>query len=597
MIGIPIVFVSWKYASQLHIIKDQHMHHHLVNFSTVNISDHIFDTKNSEWYRRWNECDSVWLSSLYQTSMNKYRQHTNQTCLYSVLSRGIGTGNKLWINSIVFFVSSINYCQLEIDWGWPNLKQTNKNFGLTCCDPIIESKNNDTTSYNNYKNIFSFIFNDNSEFVSTQKKIDYKKILQKIRKHNESKFFILKQIQSYAFMSYGKAFFSKDYINQTNYCNFIFPTKIKSRGISFDIKTMDMKQFNKTLYFEHCDINDSRFDELDYNFNYFMNNSIPMINKEMIKKNVRPLFTLVNHQANSLMEYEPIARFFGLLVLNLNKKYRDKAIKFVDKEFTNYFVFGVHIRIGNGEKFAGSRGRIKYVIKSYMGQLLNETSMIINDTVNNMHDYNYNYSVKEDYHTNNHTKHTHVHDQWSNIKIYIATDTIDAIDYISNFFQRKLNLTKNQIVYLPQSKQSILPEGVGHLYTPHQHLWSGKNLSDTNITKHVFGKKNYNKIENQGDIMINFKQIEKNASANETRIDCVENIANGYLDSEILGFTDMLILPTISTLTRHSRLLMYKRKKTICIIKNQAKKLDTNFWYCYKFANQTLSTKNYTYQY
>eukprot|EP01084_Bolivina_argentea_P055037 100924_1 len=46
---------------------------------------------------------------------------------------------------------------------------------------------------------------------------------------------------------------------------------------------------------------------------------------------------------------------------------------------------------------------------------------------------------------------------------------------------------------------------------------------------------------------------------------CVNDAKNAYIDSELLGFSDLLLLPFVSTFTKLSRALMMKRKKIICI--------------------------------
>ena len=63
-------------------------------------------------------------------------------------------------------------------------------------------------------------------------------------------------------------------------------------------------------------------------------------------------------------------------------------------------------------------------------------------------------------------------------------------------------------------------------------------------------------------------------------MDCVNSMVDVYLDSEILGFTDALLLPISSTFTRHSRILMILRKKVVCVWTNK----DTNLT-CKDFAD------------
>ena len=66
---------------------------------------------------------------------------------------------------------------------------------------------------------------------------------------------------------------------------------------------------------------------------------------------------------------------------------------------------------------------------------------------------------------------------------------------------------------------------------------------------------------------------------------------DAYIDSEILGYGDILLLPYVSTFTRLSRALMMKRKKIIChSVKNGHSTIDPKNkiaeWHCKNFKTQ-----------
>ena len=110
-------------------------------------------------------------------------------------------------------------------------------------------------------------------------------------------------------------------------------------------------------------------------------------------------------------------------------------------------------------------------------------------------------------------------------------------------------INKNQILYLSQLKNETnrVPNGAGHLYS----------LSD---------------------------RIVDNQTLINNKIDCVGNIGYTYLDSEILGFSDMLILPIGSNFTRLSRLLMIQRQKRLCVAWRGS--LSFAKWYCDDFKKK-----------
>ena len=196
-----------------------------------------------------------------------------------------------------------------------------------------------------------------------------------------------------------------------------------------------------------------------------------------------------------LYQYKPIINFYGLLVKQLKSIFRNKAIDFINKEFKDYFVIGIHVRVGNGEPLIQQ----KRIVPSAQ-MIANYTYFFIKFFING-------------------NKTNLLPNDIDKVKLFISTDTLSAVDEIKMFLHnRDINVS---VVSLPQVR---MPVGHGFIYRS-----PGINTKSNN------------------------------------QIDCIGNAAGVYLDMEILGFTDLLIIPVASSFSRLARVLMIKREKIICV--------------------------------
>ena len=488
------------------------------NYKWIDIVDEFNEyIAGTEWKRRWNECKMWWLDHINLGNIsgaNKNDDDKNNICLYNIDDKKGGIGNKMIRQSIGFFVTSISNCKLSINWGWPDDK---------CIDPKIANSNSSINPKN--LNIFAFIFENNPFFTSVDIDSNSRQRLKGSIAHHEitglSQYYVTNQWRRYnsdnnkIYNLNENSYCDNDNTNSTgtnNVCKkLIFPKYLAKDEWMFLFDKYNYKK-NCTLETYLTLIHSTYKDHYKYG----------MIDDYFIKHRIGKRFFNIRAR-NAHMEYLNIQQYFGLLVKYLKFKYRLQAIQFIENNFKNSFVIGIHLRLGNGEIFTKYHRDIANIY-----EIVDQFGMIM-VTLLNMNNINSTISLK-------------------NIKIFIATDTLNAIDILSNLLMKNFNLNKNQIVHLSQLNAEMnnrVPNGAGHLYS----------LSD---------------------------RITDNKTLIKNKIDCVSNIGYTYLDSEILGFTDMLILPIGSTFTRLSRLLMIKREKILCVARTHSPSFAN--WYCEDFA-------------
>ena len=493
---------------------------------------------STEWYQRWTECDKLWLNQLNQLPNPR---SSYKTCMVNIEKNRGGIGNKFFRQSVGFFVSSLNYCQLSIDWGWldskcinpmnffPQYQSINHNFNKKyqiLIDTLRKDNENENISGSGsgsekitdkdiakydfsdedyYINLFGYLWKNNFEFKASERpKSQIDKYSQRIPK-----------IERYQDLTGLSFYLMID--NYTNETKFEYPRFYNKWGYYFYIA-------NDTR--EKMIINDENIDK-EKIYENFMN--VPLIDNVFEKNNFN-LEWFYMRTFNQHMEYRNVQRFHGLLVKYLQPMWRIKSIKFIEKEFSGdserKFVIGTHLRYGNGEQFDKFHREM-----SNIHEIVDQFIIILKKFLEKSEN------------------------RWisiSNIKIFIASDTFASIQLFRKLVINCIpDFKYNQIVSLPQTR---LTKGFGHLFSLASR--TDKSFSDETIKK---------------------KDKEK--------VDCIANMADVYLDSEILGFSDLLILPIASTYTRLARLLMIKRRKQVCIAQRDIKFTNKSFWKCANFAN------------
>ena len=517
IVGLGIsTFILWVLRTLFDSSQDEPAAPLVSNFESTNVKTKLVVTTKvadltnantndieSEWHRRWNECDKIWLDSL--NNLPKLRKasdsvpvdHYNysDTCFYNPDNLRGGIGNKFERQSLAFLHASHNYCKLGISWGW---------FESKCLDPIpyIESIQTGThknpINYNFNRNLFEYIWNDNLEFRA---------FVNTSRDKNENK-----QIMS------GSA-----------------RNTIDENWLKYYKKIDGVHKLNAQFYLLTYDF----YNTFIYKKIEHLRNDFDFVNKTFCYQNLDNEWFFMRPYL-SYMSFFAVQRFYGLLVKNLHSIWREKTIQFMKNEFEGYFIIGTHLRFGNGENF------------TYYGRDIGSTGdhiarqfIVLLQNINNVLPFigNDKYQLP----TIN-AKNTKLAVDISKIKIFIASDTLSIIDIIRKQIANNVKgFKEEQIISLPQTR---LPPRYGHLFSIKQ--------------------------------VINSSYIANgNANGKERKkIDCVDNMASAYLDSEILGFSDFLILPIASTYTRLSRLLILKRKKNLCVRTEN----NGNIWKCINFA-------------
>lgn len=472
--------------------------YNITQLTNRGIIDDDLNGYESEWHKRWNECDKIWLDSLnnvpkLQNNSDKVRVFNySDTCFVNLDNHRGGIGNKFERQSLAFLYTSNNYCKLAIDWGW---------FESKCYDPTFYNKYNhtytelrynysDVNSFN--RNIFEYIWNDNLEFRAFVNTTKFHNMIHKNIMNNTHTIAINIDDDNNNFLN--------------EYKNLKGPHKLAAQFY-----------LSKHAYYHTFEY--KKIERLKNNFDY-LNKTFFYQNIEGEWFSMRPIV--------SDMSFFGVQRFYGLVVKNLHSIWRDKAIKFFEKEFRGYYIIGTHLRFGNGENFGYFKRQIGITINDIAKQFI-----LLLQNINNIQQVSIN---------NN----TALKINISKIKIFIATDTFSMIDTLRDQIVNNVKgFKKAQIISLPQTRVS---PNTGHLFSLARAMMKNSSVA-----------------------------------MNTTKIDCVDTMAMSYLDSEILGLTDFLILPIGSTFTRLSRLLIIKRRKNLCIALND----NANRWKCINFGTYT----------
>ncbi|ETO17966.1 hypothetical protein RFI_19331, partial [Reticulomyxa filosa] len=411
------------------------------------------DYIGSEFVRRWNEMSEEWRRELTKHEPNEIRRN-KEICVYA-FDRKAGLGNRFYRMSQIYYVSYINQCILGIHLGWNgcgNISKDDANiFGAIWND-----------DYNNGNNVYT------TGWYSPWRKED---------KYSNN-IFTFENI----FEKYGNT----PVVELEQF--FKIPNTIFWGNTSSPIH---ISHYPPNQYFGNL----SFFDNYTYSSSSIIYLKDPDINDDKIFLDIR---------YDGHMQYMPITRFYGLLVTQLKSLFRDIAVRFIQKHFTNSFVIGVHIRTGNGEK-------------------MNRPTLKKNEIIKQL-----NISIGEIIKWQSLTK----QQMECKIKLFIATDSEKIIELIRNasFDLLTKYCNKSSIHTIISLKQIRPPQGHGHVFT-------------SNSQQHV--------------------QLMKRAFSNDPNT-CILGVVYPYLDMELLGFTDFLLLPVQSTFTRLSSLLIIKRRKSIC---------------------------------
>lgn len=205
---------------------------------------------------------------------------------------------------------------------------------------------------------------------------------------------------------------------------------------------------------------------------------------------------------NGGMDVRPVLDYYGLMVVHLRYRWRKRIVEFVDKMFTDKFVIGFHVQIGN---------RVPTVFGNMVDQIVSATQYLLGNGGNAALELPIN--------------------DGQDILVYISTDCGDG-SALNRFMEsvrikvKELQFdNRGEIVVELRENQKRLPEGMGHSMESSYQMPS--------------------------------------------MADCIEILAEAQIDAEVLGLTDVLVLPSLagkysSSFTRLSRALMMMRHRTIC---------------------------------
>eukprot|EP01083_Nonionella_stella_P070305 188020_1 len=206
------------------------------------------------------------------------------------------------------------------------------------------------------------------------------------------------------------------------------------------------------------------------------------------------------------LRYSAIAKFYGTLIYNLKMKYRAIIINFIEKHFKNTFMIGVHLRFGNGE-FMNERQQIDYNSTGNMMRLCEEIVDASNIVL----------SIDQQ-------RRPH-----SSIGLLVVADEYSVVDHMIYICDDLKAFFKGNILVRPQL--ATFDAGYGHLFSDE------------------------------------FQQIsvERQEKINEYNFgNCDDILGDSVVDSELLGYTDGLLLPHASSFTILSKMMILKRHKILC---------------------------------
>jgi len=214
---------------------------------------------------------------------------------------------------------------------------------------------------------------------------------------------------------------------------------------------------------------------------------------------------------NGAMDIRPVLNYYGLMVMHLRYKWRQMIVEYIEQNWKDKLVIAYHVQMDN-KADSGFKGYIEQIIGTLQHILCKEN----------------NFDIVEQ----------------KSIVVYISTDAgagtfVNDLQTFMDELKTKVNDLKNNMtnahafesIEVALREQMRLPFGNGHVVDRRD------------------------KLDNMDE--------------------CAELVANIQIDAELLGLSDILILPSThglykSTYTRLSRALMMKRYKIICkTMKNQ----------------------------
>ena len=227
---------------------------------------------------------------------------------------------------------------------------------------------------------------------------------------------------------------------------------------------------------------------------------------------------------NAYLKWFPVLRYYGLLVQQLRYKHRMEIVQFLQRYFKDKFVITLHLRTGRGEvafnRYVPSDLDIMYQIENVLTRVFAHADI----------------------------------SRYGDIRrfgFFVASDFKGSVDIIRRLVKEKWN----QMTMHANISHDVNIDGMDIDWN--EIVFTKTNVKWTNQSESTFGK-------------------------GEQENDCVDDAKNVYVDSELLGYGDVLLLPYVSTFTRLSRALVMKRKKIICHSVVNARKHEQS-WFCKDF--------------